>query len=174
MDKIYIAKIGKTVGLKGWQKIYIDTDFPEQFKKGLKLITNKKQQLTVESYNSKNDSVKFETIDSLEDAKKLTNSLLYVSKEDTLNNCTLENNQYFWFDIIDCKIIENDEILGVVSDIQRLPLSDYLQVNTSKSLIEQKYSNNFLLPYLDQFIIDVDLEHKTITVSGAKDILEAS
>ena len=33
MDKIYIAKLGKTVGLKGQQKLHIDSDFPEQFKK---------------------------------------------------------------------------------------------------------------------------------------------
>lgn len=32
-DKIYVAKLGKTVGLKGDLKLFIDSDFPEQFKK---------------------------------------------------------------------------------------------------------------------------------------------
>jgi 16S rRNA processing protein RimM len=174
MDKIYVAKIGKTVGLKGQQKIYIDSDFPEQFKKDTKLYTDKNQELVIESYNSKNDTVKFVGIDSIEMAKKLTNKQLFVSDKDTKENCKLGENQFFWFDIIGCEIFENDKLLGEVEDIQRLPLSDYLFIKTSKELVEQEKANSFLLPYLEAYIINVDIESKKIGVTGALDILEAS
>ena len=174
MDRIYIAKLGKTVGLKGQQKLIIDTDFPEQFKKNTKLITDKKQELVIETYNETNNVIKFIGIDSIEEAKKLTNRQLFVSNEETRNNCKLGDKQLFWFDVIGCYIYENNELLGKVSDIQRMPLSDYLMIETDSSLIKKAFSNSFLLPYIDTYIINVDVNEKTIKVKNAKDILEAS
>jgi len=174
MDKIYIAKIGRTVGLKGQQKLIIDTDFPEQFKKNTKLTTDKKQELIIETYNATSNVVKFVGIDSIEVAKKLTNRQLFVSAGDTRDNCTLNDKQFFWFDMIGCEVKENDEILGKVSDIQRMPLSDYLMIETDAKLIEKGFSTTFLLPYVDTYIINVNIETKSIAVQEAKDILEAS
>jgi len=174
MDKIYVAKLGKTVGLKGQQKLHIDSDFPEQFKKNSKFTTDKNQELIIESFNTKNNVVKFIDIDTVELAKKLTNRELFVSQEDTKQMCKLQKKQFFWFDIINCVVIENEKELGIVSDVQRMPLSDYLEIKTTKTLQDQKYSNQFLLPYIDDFIIDVDIENKIIVVKNAIEILEAS
>lgn len=174
MDRIYIAKIGRTVGLKGQQKLIIDTDFPEQFKKNTKLTTDKKQELIIETYNATSSVVKFVGIDSIEAAKKLTNRQLFVSSEDTRDNCDLDDKQFFWFDMIGCEVKENDLLLGKVSDIQRMPLSDYLMIETNPKLIKEGFSNSFLLPYVDTYIINVNIETKTIIVQEAKDILEAS
>jgi 16S rRNA processing protein RimM len=110
----------------------------------------------------------------MDQAKKLTNSELYVSCVDTREICKLEKKQFFWFDIIGCSVIENNEILGIVDDIQRMPLSDYLQVKTTQTLQNNKLSSRFLFPYLDNYIIKVDIENKTIDTIGAKDILKAS
>lgn len=174
MDKIYIAKLGRTVGLKGQQKLIIDTDFPEQFKKNTKLTTDKNQELIIETYNATSNVVKFIGIDSIEEAKKLTNRQLFVSDEDTRDNCKLGDKQFFWFDMIGCSVYENNELLGKVTDIQRMPLSDYLMIETDSSLIQDGYSDSFLLPYVDTYILNVDIETKTITSQEAKDILEAS
>ncbi len=174
MDKIYVAKLGKAVGLQGQQKLHIDSDFPEQFKKDSIFYTDKNQELKIETYNSKNNTVKFAGIDTIEQAKKLTNRQLFVSKDDSRDMCNLGKKQFFWFDIIGCEVIENDEVLGKVNDVQRMPLSDYLQIETTKELQDKKYSDIFLLPYIDDFVIQVDIENKTINVNGAKDILEAS
>jgi len=173
-DKIYVAKLGKTVGLNGTMKIYIDSDFPEQFKKDAIFTTQKNKQLRVENFNPHNNTVKFVAIDSIEEAKKLTNSSLFTSIEDTKQNCNLKKNQYFWFDLIECTLIENNEPLGVIIDIQRLPLDDYFVIETTKELQEQKLSKQFLLPYNEQFIENVDIDKKIITVTNAKEILLAS
>lgn len=173
-DRIYIAKLGKTVGLKGQQKLIIDTDFPEQFKRNTKLITDKKQELIIETYNTVNNVVKFVGIDSIEDAKRLTNRQLFVSSEDTRENCKLDDKQFFWFDMMNCTIKENDEILGKVTDIQRMPLSDYIMVETDSTLVEKGFSTSFLLPYTDTYVINVDIKTKLIIAQNAKDILEAS
>jgi len=174
MEKIYVAKLGKTVGLKGQQKLHIDSDFPEQFKKNAKFITDKKQELIIESYNDVNNVVKFIGIDTIEDAKKLTNKQLFTSAEDTKKLCQLEEKQYFWFDIVDCLIIEDDLVLGKVVDIQRMPLSDYLLIDTSKELVEKKLSNQFLIPYIDDYILNVDINNKKIVTKNSYLILENS
>jgi 16S rRNA processing protein RimM len=174
MEKIYVAKLGKTVGLKGQQKLHIDSDFPEQFKKNAKFITDKNQELTVESYNDSNNVIKFIGVDSIEDAKKLTNRQLFTSIEDTKELCKLEEKEFFWFDMMDCLIIENEIVLGKVIDIQRMPLSDYLLIETTKELIEKKLSNQFLIPYIDDYILNVDINNKKILTKNSYLILENS
>ena len=174
MDKIYVAKLGRAVGLKGQQKLITDSDFPEQFKKNAKLFTDKNQELTIETYNATNNVVKFLSIDTIEDAKKLTNRQLFVTGEDTKKMCKLEDKQFFWFDIMGLDVLENDAVLGKIIDVQRMPLSDYLLIDTSRELQDKNMATQFLLPYIDDFIIEVDIENKQILVKNAKDILEAS
>ena len=47
MNKVYVAKLGKTVGLQGHLRLFIDSDFPEQFKKGAIFTTNRNLILKV-------------------------------------------------------------------------------------------------------------------------------
>lgn len=173
-EKIYVAKLGRAVGLNGSLKIFIDSDFPEQFTKNAQFTTQKNQILTIEKFNAQNDTVKFVGINTIEDAKKLTNKLLYTTYENTKESCNLEKNQFFWFDLIGCEIVENNEVLGTVADIQRLPLNDYFVIKTSKTLQDQKLAKEFLLPYSEQYIDNVTITNKTITVKNAKEILLAS
>lgn len=174
-NRIYVAKLGKAVGLKGHLRLFMDTDFPEQFKKGAKFTTNKKLDLTVFEYNASRELIKFEGFDNIDDAKKLTNQLLFVSEELTKQNCELEEDEYFWFDIIGCKIIEDNKELGSVKEIHRFPLDDYLEVSTSADLVEQNLPKTFLVPYnKERFIVSVDIENKTIETKDCFDILENS
>lgn len=174
-DKIYIAKIGKTVGLNGQLKLHIDSDFPEQFSSKSVYQTSKNMTLTIESFNKKNNTVKFIGFDTIEDATKLINQQLFTTLDHTKDNCKLKENQYFWFDLVDCMIVEDGEVLGKISEVHRYPRSDYFEISTTQSLIEEKsLSNTFLLPYIEQYILQVNIESKTITVQGALDILEAS
>ena len=172
MEKIYVAKLGKTVGLKGFLKLHIDSDFPEQFKKGVSFFTNKNKILTIESVNLNNNTIKFEGVNNIDDAKKYINSELLTTLEDTKENCNLKEKQYFWFDLENCKIYENDELLGSIIDIHRYPVDDYFEIKTNESFINEDFKvKTFLLPYNDHYIIDVNLEEKKINVKNAKDIL---
>lgn len=174
-DKIYVAKLGKTVGLKGDLKLHIDSDFPNQFKKGATFTTNRNLTLKVLNYNSNNGTIKFETYEDIDFAKKLINQELFTSIEATKDNCKLEENQHFWFDIIDCEIIENNVVLGKVKEILRYPITDYLEVITSKQLVDKELPKSFLIPYiLDTYILKVDVKDKKIFTEGCFDILKNS
>lgn len=174
-NKVYVAKLGKAVGLKGHLRLFIDSDFPEQFKKGSTFLTNKNFQLTISEYLKDRDLVSFEGYGDMESAKKLTNTELYTTIEQTKEFCKLKDNEFFWFDLISCEVYEDNLKLGVVSDVHRFPLNDYLEVKTDSQLVEKGLPKIFLIPHIfETFIQRVDIENKKIFAINAFDILENS
>ena len=172
-EKFFIAQIGRTVGLWGDLKLHLHTDFPEQFKVGNSYQSNR-GELTISDINFKRGTIRFQGYESIDAAKKLTNTKLYADETQTKKNCSLEKGQHFWFDVIGCTVKQGDEVLGVVDDIQRLADVDYLAVKTDKALVESGLPKHFLIPYIDRYVIQTDEEAKTVYTQDAKDILEAS
>ena len=172
-DNALIAQIGRTVGLWGDLKFYIHTDFPEQFKVGKTYKTNR-GELTISDINPKRGTIRFQGYESVDSAKKLTNVKIYADIEQTKEHCDLKEGEHFWFDIIGCEVKQDDEVLGVVEDIQRMADTDYLSIKTDAVLVEAGFSKSFLLPYIDRYIIKSDTQEKIVYTKDAKDILEAS
>ena len=168
--KIPIAKLGKSHGVRGWQKIHLLTDFPEQFTPGA-TFSSDREDLTIEKIDLKRGLVKIKGIDTPEDAKKITNRQLYTTEEETRKNINLQENEYFWFDIENCEIYENGKKLGRVKEIERADV-DYLVINTDESLIKEGYPKRFLIDF-KRHVKDVDIENKKIEAQGALDILES-
>lgn len=171
--RLVIAYIGKPVGLKGQLKLHIQSDFVEQFKKGVVFSVNNRN-ITVENFDKERMLIKFLGYDTIDSAQTLSGGEINTTVEDSRKNCKLENDEFFWFDIISCNIIEENIVLGKVTDIERFTGQDYLNIETSSNLLEQNLPKSFLLPYIDRFIISVDIKNKIINVKNAKDILEAS
>ena len=172
-DNFFIAQIGRTIGLWGDLKFHLHTDFPEQFKVG-QTYKSDRGNLTIADINFTRGTIRFRGYESIDSAKKLTNTKLYANEAQTKENCELSEGQHFWFDVIGCVVKQDDEVLGVVDDIQRMADTDYLAVQTDASLIEAGLSKQFLLPYIERYIIKIDTEEKVVYTKDAKDILEAS
>ena len=172
-SRFQVAKLGKAVGLYGEMKFHLKSDFPEQFSVGA-VFDSKRGELEIEMYNPERDLIKFKGVNSVEAAKKLTNVDLFTTEEKTRQDIKLDEGQYFWFDIVGSKVLEGELLLGTVEEIERLGATDYLKMKTDESLISKKMPNSFLIPYLDNFVLEVSTEDKVIKVQGAFDILEAS
>lgn len=180
-DLIEIAKLGRSIGTSGLMRCIIFTDFPNIFQKGNTFFIkpyhpiseNQAHTLTLKSFNFSKSTIAFEEINSLEAAKKITNFLLLSSIEDTKKYCHLQQNEFFWFDIIGCDIFEDTISLGCVKDIQRIANTDYLIIKTHNNF-SSLLAKEFLIPYLDQFIISVDIKNKKIYTKNTKNLLEAS
>jgi len=165
-----IAKIGKAFGVKGWVKVHPLTDFPEQFKAGATFESDK-ITLTIENINRKNNTIKFIGFNTPEEAKKLTNRHLYSNENQSKENIKLKKDEWFWFDIIGCEVYEDDKLLGIVDDINRINDIDYIVVEINPDL---GYKQKRFLFDFKRHIIDVDIEHKKIYVKNTIPILEAS
>lgn len=171
---LHIATIGKTVGIKGDMKLHIKCDFPEQFVKGATFLISKKEQITLSDVDLERSLVRINNISNPEDAKKFTNAKLFTTYEETRKNCHLEKGEYFWFDLEDCEVYEDAKLLGVVKEIERLNITNYLSIQTDDSLVEKGLPKSFLVPFIEPFKVDVDIKNKRISLQGAMDILEAS
>lgn len=173
-DLVEVAILGKSVGLKGFLKLHNRSDFPEQFKKGSKFYDKNGFELVVKHFDRLNNTILFADFESIESAKTLTNKILYSTKELTRKNCKLKKEEYFYFDILGLKIIEDGEILGEVVDIEEGANNHLLYIMTDEKLVKQGFVKNFYVPYINRFVIKVDLDARAILTKYAKSILENS
>lgn len=172
---VSVAKIGRSIGVKGEILLHLFSDFPES-------ITPKTTyfsqfgDLSVEYYIPKKSLVKFTQINSKEEAKQIVNLILYTTQEQSKEVCALKDNEFFWFDMIGSVIVEDGVILGVVYEIDRFCNQDYLYIKTDSALVTQNLPKNFLIPYMERYIIKVDSiqNPKIIHTKYCKEILENS
>lgn len=167
-DNVYlkVGSINKPVGLKGEVKVFSTTTFKNiRYKKGNVLflfVDNSYKEVTIESYrqkDSKFDILKFNEFNSPEEIEPFYQKDLFVLKDEKV----LKKNQYFYDDLINCKVVNQDNIeIGKVVKIEEFPSQITLKIENS----EKKF---IYIPFIDVFIKSVDIENKTIicnTIEG--------
>lgn len=155
---VLVAKLGRTVGVQGFVRLHNLSDFPEQFECGASFFDKNSRVLKIKARNAQ--SVLFEGFESLESAKTLVNLELFQSVEKSRTSCKLDDDEFFYFDIIGLEVFENGLLLGVVKDI--LPAgNDLLLIKSDESLVKKGFASEFYLPYVDFYVKSVEL--------GAKD-----
>lgn len=154
---IQVAKIINTHGLKGECKLYLFTDDPEhRFEKGRILYLNEKDPIKVMRFRMQKGLgyAFFEGIDSIEAAEKLKGDSLYIPIEDLPQT---GENEYYYHELAGCKVFnEKKEALGIVSDLLETGANLVLRVKTN--------DGSFLVPFVDAFVEDVNVEEKTICI----------
>ncbi|MCV3386942.1 ribosome maturation factor RimM [Campylobacter sp. IFREMER_LSEM_CL2256] len=171
-DLVQVAKLGKSVGLKGYVKLHNLSDFYEQFKIGAKFFDINQKIYTIKAFDKTRSLVLFEGFESVETAKTLTNITLFQTIEATKETCKLKKDEYFYFDIIGCDVFENEQKLGVVEDILENGVGFLFCIKCDEKL--QTKVKNFYIPYVDKYIQKIDVENKKIFTQSALDILENS
>ena len=173
-DLLHVATLGRTIGLKGDMNFNLHTDFPEQFTKGTTFELESGITITLQSYNPDRNLVHIVGYDSPETAKTLTNSKLFTTQELTRQRCRLAKNEFFWFDFPGLAVYDGETLLGRVIEVERIGAQDYLSVSTDNSLVQKGLPETFLIPYVDHYVMSVDMEAKKVVVLGGLDLLEAS
>lgn len=173
-EYLQVAKLGRTVGLKGDLKIHFLSDFPEQFKKGSIFHTHKHGDLEVVDFDKKRSLIRFLGFDNPQISQTLVNTILLSTKEQTKQNCKLEKDEFFWFDIIGLDVFEDSKKLGTVKEIERIVNTDYLSVKSDGLLVEKGLAKTFLIPYIDRYIVKTCLDEKRVYVKDGFSILESS
>lgn len=165
MSEVLVAKLGKTVGLKGFVKFHSQSDFEELFKPGLILRDKSGRSYEIKDFDAKNMQARFLGFESIELAKALVNTQLYQSEEESRKLCKLEKDEYFYFDVIGCEVYEEGDSLGRIIDILEQGPSFLLKIKGEKE---------FFIPYVDKYILEVDITNKRLKTKEAKAILENS
>lgn len=171
---LQVARIGKLVGIKGDLKLHDLSDFPQQFVQGRTFLSDKGEQLQIVAFNPSRKLVRFEGFESRESASCLVNQFLYSTLQETQDNCQLEEDEFYWHQVIGLKVEQSGSSLGLVKDIERIGSVDYLRVATDAELIKKKLPKEFYIPYIDAYVIETDIHSRCILVKDALALLENS
>ena len=157
MDFLEIGKIINTHGLKGEVKISAWTDAHDDFESFSHVYTKTEKKLNIDGikYQKNNLIVKFREINSIEEAEKYKNAVLYLPKEELGE---LPENVYYIADLLDCTVFdEKDEKIGILCDIFSTGSNDVYD-------IRREGAKNLLVPIIDGVVKSVDTEGKKIVI----------
>lgn len=167
MEYLKIGQIVNTRGIKGELKIKSFTDFQtDRYQSGSKVYVfyeGEYLEFTVKKYYSfKNqDILVFKNHEDINLVEKYKGSDIYTLAD---NETTLYEDEFHISEIIDLDVYQNEKLVGKVIDVKEYPQGDYL-------VIETKDSQNKLVPFHDEFIINIDLDENRIEIVEMEGLL---
>ena len=164
MEYILIAKILNTHGIKGELKCETYTDFiDERFKKGSNIyIGDNYLSFKVKSYRYHKDKLLL-TLQDNEDinlVEKYKGENIYKSINDIK---PLDDGEYYFRDIKDLKVFVSNKEIGYVKNMEDGSTCNYMRI--------VKDDKEYLVPFLDNFIENIDLDKKRIDIIEMEGLL---
>lgn len=156
-----VGKIVGTHGIKGELKVKSDTSF-DRFKKGNVLYIEKEEKITINS-SRVHKGLHLITINGL---TNINDVLMYVNKNIYVphDRSELEEGEYYYEDLIGLICYDsNKEEIGEVIDLQEVPQGLILEIRGKEKTI--------LIPYVDEFIEEIDLDNKKILINEIEGLL---
>lgn len=164
MDYVEIGKIINTHGVRGHVKVMPFTDYPERFRKMKSVFLQKRNGNVTEyaieevKYVKNTVLLKLKGIEDMDAAQLLKDSLLVVERKDAVK---LPKDTYYIFDLIDCKVYEQEAYLGVVTDVLETGSNDVY-------VVKDENGKELLIPALGWVVLSVDIANKKIQVQLPK------
>ena len=148
--KIIIGKIGAAHGVRGDMKVYPLTDFPDRFNTIKKaFIDDKEINIISTRYQNNFVVMKVKGVNSREEVARYTNKLLKINRSDVP---PLNEGEYYSFDIIGLKVINQDDVvLGEIIEILKTGSNDVYITKT----LEGK---QLLIPALKKVVTEINIE----------------
>lgn len=169
MEYLKLGTIIGAFGIEGTLKIYSTTSMGnKRYKKGNKVYLHELENDTYEEYvvltyrhQSTLDYVKLDGINTPEDANAKKGMEVCAIKDYS----DLAKGNYFYSDLENCKVYdENMQELGYVKRVEEFPAQITLRVGRNGK-------PDFFVPFIEQFIISVDIEKKAIIIKMIEGLL---
>ncbi|CAM4162269.1 16S rRNA processing protein RimM [Streptococcus penaeicida] len=157
-----VGKIVNTQGLQGELRLLSVSDFAEErYQKGsrLALFDDKNQfvqEVEIVSHRQQKnfDIVKFKDMYHINDVEKFKGFSVKVAEE---NLTELEDDEFYYHEIIGLDVYEGDQLIGKISDILQPGANDVW-------VVKRKGKKDLLLPYIPPVVLNVDLQAKRVDV----------
>ena len=163
-EKIVMGKILGPHGIKGWIKIHPFTEKKDSLIDHKILMASKDQKLwhsfEVESMDVGDKFIlaKFKGVDDRNAAEKLNKFFISLDKSSLPK---LDENNYYWHELIGLDVKNNEGMhFGKVDSLIETGANDVLVVLGDKE---------YLIPYIKQVILEVNLETNMIRVDWQDD-----
>lgn len=173
MKKEYIesGKFVGTHGVRGTLRVQPWCDSPDFLLAFKKVFLKEKEgfsPIKVKSSKVHGNVVlmDIENVTSIEDAEKLRNKVLYVSRKEI----KLEEGQYLICDLLGCKVYDSktNALLGEISDVSKTGANDVWHIKSGEK--------EYLIPVIPSVVEKVDTENEKIVITpldGIFDNIEA-
>jgi len=167
-DCFYLGKIVKKYSFKGELLVKLDTDYPSIYTKMESVFIDKNKSLIpffIERSSLHKSTllrVKFEDIDSEEDADKLLKSELYLPLEFLPQ---LTGNKFYYHEIVGFEAEDlSFGLVGIVKGVND---------TTNQAILEiERNGSEILIPLIDDFIKSVDRELKKIILEVPEGLID--
>ena len=167
-DCFYLGKIVKKYSFKGELLVKLDTDEPEIFKNLESVFISLRNNLipffvdSCKLHKSQLLRIKFEDVDSEEDADALLKSDLYLPLSILP---TLSGNKFYYHEVTGFTIIdENFGEVGVIDNIN--------DTGAQELFVIDRDGTEILIPVNDEFIKKVDRDKKQILVKTPEGLID--
>ncbi|MDO4552190.1 MAG: ribosome maturation factor RimM [Bacillota bacterium] len=155
-DMLRLGKVTGAAGLKGELRVYPYTDYKEKFQElSYVLMDDKPRRIEKVRYHKNLAILKLEGIEDRSGAEACREKELFIRRADAP---PLPEDSYYVADLLGLTVQKEDgEVLGRLKDVILHSAQDLYEV-------ERPGGKSFLLPAVDEFVKDVDLEKGVITV----------
>lgn len=157
--EVYVGKIVNTHGIKGEVRIISDFKYKNLvFKPGFNIYVGKKREkLTIVTYRThKNyDMVTFDGINNINDVLCYKGDSIFINRED------IEIDGYVNEDIIGLEVYSKERLVGNVTSIVDNGAHEIIVIN-----------NKHMVPFIPQFIENIDLKNKKIFINEIEGLID--
>jgi len=156
MEKINIGKIVNAVGLKGEVKIYNYSNSKERYEDLSSIyVENKRHEIEKVRYNRDVVILKLSEIDDRNAAELVKGKDIFIDESDLAE---LSEGEYYVRDMIGITVVESDDtVLGTLKDVIQNKAQDLYEIETPDG-------RTILIPAVEEFILNIDIENKIMTV----------
>ncbi len=160
------GKIVSTKGLKGEIVVEPWCDSPEflcSFKFLYLRQGNNKYKVKNARVHKKNAVILLDGIASIDQAHEYIGEVIYIFRKDV----QLEQGQYFIQDLIGLEVVDVDDgkKYGEITDVFKTGANDVYQITDKKT-------RNYLIPVIDEVIIDVQIHNNLVLIRPLKGIFD--
>lgn len=158
MEEIVIGKIVNTFGLKGELKV-LPKEMCEAYYKNLKYFNISKfdEEFECENISIKKGQfvkLKIKNYDNINKVLCFKNHDIIVKKE---IKTELEEDEYLTVDLINCKILRDETLVGKVLDVENFGATDILVLD-----VDGKEAR---VPFVHEFFENIDVKNKRILIT---------
>ncbi len=154
-----MGKITRPFGIKGEVRVLPITDDPARYvEMNAVFIGGHKRRVPLEyaKVGNRHVIVKLEGCDTVEDAERLRDELLYVTRNEA---ATLEEGSYYYYDLNGCTVeTAGGKTIGTVFDIQNTGSCDIYFVRSEADGTEH------LVPAIWDVVKEIDVSNKRIVI----------
>lgn len=170
-----LIRIGRIIGshaLDGKLKVFVVSDLPERFQEGNAVLLKLKdglKEFKIIDFRFLKGSIallKLGSISSRTEADMMKNIDIFIDDETAEKGRTLlEENTFFYRDLIGASVYQKDSLFGTVKDIFEAGSGDIL-------VIEDLHKKEILIPFVESMVNTDRLKDKIIDINPVEGLLD--